>query len=147
MSAESIASEFEVPGRVVTLLSIDSGNVNDTFRVISRTTFSEEQFILQRINRTVFPEPAKVMANMKAITDHAHQRIKAEIDLADRIWQLPRVIPARDGRDFVIDEDGEYWRALSLIASATSHETVLNIEHAREAGEVLGHFHCLIADF
>ena len=31
--------------------------------------------------------------------------------------------------------------------SATSHETVLNVEHAQEAGIVLGHFQNIIADF
>jgi hypothetical protein len=147
MSAESVAGEFEVPGRIVTLLSIDSGNVNDTYRVISRTTFSEEQFILQRINKKVFPDPKMVMSNMKAITSHAHRRIEDEIEKADRIWQLPRVIPARDGRDFVVDENGEYWRGLTLIASATSHEKAVNIEHAQEAGIVLGHFQRIISDF
>lgn len=147
MSAESVAAEFDVPGRIVTLQSIDSGNVNDTYRVITRTTFSEEQFILQRINKKVFPKPDLVMANMKAITDHAHRRIEAEADKADRIWQLPRVIPARNGMEFVHDENGDYWRGLSLIASATSHEKVLNVEHAQEAGVVLGHFQYIIADF
>ncbi len=147
MSAESIAAEFDVPGQIVTLRSIDSGNVNDTYRVITRTTFSEEQFVLQRINQAVFPRPDHVMANMKAITDFAHKRIEAEAAAADRIWQLPRVIPTRDGQDFVLDEKGNYWRGLSMIASATSYEKVLNVEHAREAGIVLGHFQRIIAEF
>ncbi|HSH09248.1 MAG TPA: aminoglycoside phosphotransferase family protein, partial [Oceanipulchritudo sp.] len=67
--------------------------------------------------------------------------------LADRIWQLPRVISARDGRNFIIDENGHYWRALSLITGASSHERVLSADHAHEAGCVLGHFQSLIADF
>ncbi len=83
------------PGRLVALQPIGAGNVNDTYRVILRTTFSEEQFILQRINRAVFKDPVAVMANMKAVTDHAHRRIEAEADQADRIWQLPRVIRPR----------------------------------------------------
>ncbi|MDP4940077.1 MAG: mucin desulfatase, partial [Verrucomicrobiales bacterium] len=114
MIAESIATQFDVPGRLVALQPIGSGNVNDTYRVILRTTFSEEQYILQRINQAVFKDPAAVMANMKAVTDHAHRRIEEEADQADRIWQLPRVIPAKDGSDFVVDPKGGYWRALSM---------------------------------
>ncbi len=146
MSAEEVAARFQVPGRLVALQNINTGNVNDTYRVISRTTFSEEQFILQRINQRVFKEPEKVMANMKRVTDHAHRRIESEADQADRIWQLPRVIPAEDGRDFAIDQDGEYWRALSMIASATSHDRINSVDHAVEAGVVLGHFQRLISD-
>ncbi|MFU8847143.1 MAG: phosphotransferase enzyme family protein [Opitutales bacterium] len=147
MNAETLAMQFEVPGQLVALESIGSGNVNDTFRVVLRTTFSEEQYILQRINQTVFENPALVMANMKAVTNHAHKRILAEAEDADRIWQLPRVIPAKNGDDFVVDSKGEYWRALSMIASTTSYEKISVPEHAAEAGRVLGHFQRIIADF
>ncbi|MEM7146056.1 MAG: aminoglycoside phosphotransferase family protein [Verrucomicrobiota bacterium] len=147
MSAEAIAAEFDVPGSIVALSSIESGNVNDTYRVVTRTTFAEEQFILQRINQKVFPDPQKVMANMKAITRHAHRRIEGEAEKADRVWQLPQVIAAQDGQDFVIDEDCEYWRGLTLITSATSHEKAISIDHAQEAGIVLGHFQRIISDF
>lgn len=146
-SPESIAAQFDVPGRIVTLQRINEGNVNDTFRVVTRTTFSEAQFILQRINKIVFRRPELVMANMKAVTDHAHRRIEAEADGADRIWQLPRVLQARGGGDYVIDADGQYWRGLSMIASATSYDKVKDVGHAWEAGHVLGHFQRIIADY
>jgi len=147
MSAETIATQFQVPGRLVALHALTAGNVNDTYRVVFRTTFSEEQFILQRINQNVFPDPAAVMANMKAVTDYAHDKIESEIEEADRIWQLPRVIPALDGKNYARDEKGNYWRALSLIASATSYEKVSSVDHAQQAGVVLGHFQRLISDF
>lgn len=147
MTPESIAAEFEVPGQVVTVLTIDTGNVNDTFRVIKRTTYSEVQFVLQRISSAVFPRPDLVMANMKAITDYAHKRLEEQVTKANRIWQLPRVIPTLGAKDYFKDEEGGYWRALSMIASATSHDKVLNPEHAQEAGYVLGHFQRIIADF
>jgi len=147
MIAETIATQFDVPGRLVTLRPIGAGNVNDTYPAILRTTFSEEQYILQRINRTVFKDPAAVMSNMKVVTDHAHKRIASEAESADRIWQLPRVIPAKDGGDFVVDREGEYWRALSMIASTISYEKVSLPEHAAESGLVLGHFQRIISDF
>ncbi len=147
MTAAQIAKLFEVPGRLVHLEPLGAGNVNDTYRVILRTTFSEEQYVLQRINQTVFRDPATVMANMKAVTDHAHKRIQAEADDADRIWQLPRVIPSLDGMDYIKDDEGNYWRALSMIASAKSFEKVDTPEHATQAGTVLGHFQRIISDF
>jgi len=147
MNPEAIASHFIAPGQVVTVLNIDSGNVNDTYRVIKRTTYSENQFVLQRISQAVFPRPDLVMSNVKAITDYAHGKLEAQAEKSKRIWQLPRVIKTRDGLDYYLDSEGNYWRALSMIASATSHETVLNPEHAHEAGYVLGHFQSVIADF
>ncbi|MDF1756085.1 MAG: aminoglycoside phosphotransferase family protein [Verrucomicrobiales bacterium] len=145
MSASKVATQFDVPGRLVTLQPLGAGNVNDTYRVIMRTTFSEEQFVLQKINQAVFKDPAAVMSNMKIVTDFAHQRIEDEADASDRIWQLPRVLTTKSGEDYVIDEAGEYWRGLSMIASTKSFEKVESPEVATEAGRVLGHFQRIIS--
>jgi len=123
-----------------------NGNINDTYLAIFRTTFSEFRFILQRLNSQVFKRPDDIMHNLKVLTEHVHRRLEAEADDADRIWQLPRIIPTRDGADFLTDEDGHWWRAVTLIASAESFERVQSPEHAHEAGVVLGQFHRLISD-
>ena len=146
MKAALIASKFDVPGRLVTVMVTGEGNVNDTYLAIFRTTFSEERFIVQHINKRVFPKPEYIMENMRVLTEHVHRRLEEEAPTADRIWQIPRVIPTKDGHDFVIDGDGEYWRAITLIASAHSYGQVQSVEHAYEAGFVLGHFQRIISD-
>ena len=147
MAVESIAPMFQVDGRLVSVSAIGDGNVNDTYLAIMRTTFSEERFILQRINKNVFPRPETIMENMRVLTEHVHQRFEQDADTADRIWQIPRVIPAKDGLDYVLDEDEDYWRAISLIASAHSFVQVQSLEHAHEAGYVLGKFQRMLSDF
>lgn len=146
MDAALIAPQFDVAGRLVTVEPTGDGNVNDTYLAIFRTTFSEERIIVQRINKRVFKRPEFIMKNMRVLTEHVHRRIEEEADTADRIWQLPRVIPAKDGNDFVLDDSGEYWRAITLIASAHSFGQVQSMEHAHEAGFVLGQFQRLISD-
>lgn len=146
MRAALIAKQFAVDGRLVTVEHFGSGNVNDTYVAIFRTTFSETRFILQRVRKAVFPEPANIMRNMRIITDHCHKKLEAEIQFSDRIWQLPKIIETKSGEDFAIDGDGELWRAISHIASASCYEQVQNPEHAYEAGYVLGHFQQLISD-
>jgi hypothetical protein len=146
VDAALIAPRFDVAGRVVTVQPTGDGNVNDTYMAIFRTTFSEERIILQRINKRVFTRPEYIMKNMRVLTEHVHRRLEEEWAEADRIWQLPRVIPAKDGSDFVLDEAGDYWRAITLIASAHSFGTVQSMEHAHEAGFVLGQFQRLISD-
>ncbi len=140
MKAALMAPKFDVAGRLVTVENTGEGNVNDTYLAIFRTTFSEERFILQRINQHVFPKPEYIMENMRVVTEHGHRRLEDEAYHTDRIWQLPRIIPAKDGHDFAIDGAGDYWRAISLIASAHSYNQVQSIEHAHEVGFVLGHF-------
>ncbi len=146
MKSAFMAQRFAVDGRLVTVESTGRGNVNDTYLAVFRTTFSEERFILQCINRNVFPHPCRIMENMRVITEHVHRKIEAEADEADRIWQLPRIIPTKEGEDFALDGEGGFWRAISLIASAHSYEQVQSIEHAHEVGFVLGHFQRMISD-
>ena len=140
------AVHFNVEGQLVTVDSYGAGNVNDTFIAVFRTTFSEERFVVQRINTNVFSEPEWIMENMRVVTDHVHAKLKAEAKEADRIWQLPAVIPTKEGRDFFMDDDGGFWRAITLIASAQSYEKPESAEHVLEAGTVLGQFHRLISD-
>lgn len=146
MRAALIARQFDVQGRLVTVEPYGSGNVNDTYLAIFRTTFSEQRFIVQRIRKAVFPQPEVIMQNMRVLTDHCHAKLEAEAEGADRIWQLPKIIQTKAGDDWVTDADGDLWRAISQIASAQAFEKVRNPEHAHEAGIVLGHFHRMVSD-
>ena len=145
MKPEQIAQQFDVQGRLASLRPTTSGNVNDTYIAVFRTHFSEERIILQRVNQHVFHHPEWIMDNMKILTQHCHEQLLRESDDADRIWQLPRIIPCRDGQDFFTDDNGDHWRALTLIASATSYDIAQSEEHAFEGGCVLGQFHRLIS--
>lgn len=143
---ESVAERFDVAGRLIAVQPIPGGNVNDTYLAVFRTTFSEERIVLQRINTRVFKRPAWILSNMRIVGDHVHKRLEREAAGEDRVWQLPRLVRTRDGRDSVSDGKGGVWRALTLIASAVSHDRAQGPEHAFEAGTVLGQFHRLLSD-
>ena len=146
MRLESIAEQFDVPGQLVRVRPTGNGNVNDTYLAVFRTHFSEERIIVQRLNHNVFPKPQWIMDNLQVLTDHCHAKLLAEGDTADRIWQLPRIVACRDGSTYVQDDEGNYWRGLTLIASANSYDVAQNVEHAYEVGTVLGQFHRLVSD-
>lgn len=146
MSLERLAERFDVPGRLVTIGPTGRGNVNDTYLAVFRTAFSETRIIVQRINKRVFVHPSWIMSNLRVVTEHVHKRIEREAAAADRVWQIPRVIPFKSGRDYLRDAAGDFWRGLSLIASAQSFDRVQGAEHAFESGTVLGQFHRLVAD-
>ncbi len=147
MTLSHIAQMFAVEGRLVTVHPTGSGNVNETYQAIFRTTFDEHRIIIQRINRHVFRRPEVIMENLRRITAHVHAKLNREADTADRIWQLPAIVPCRDGRDWFVGDDGEFWRALTLIDSARAYNTAQTAEHAFEVGCVLGQFHRLLSDF
>lgn len=146
MDPAHAAQQFDVPGRLVAITAYGSGNVNDTYLAVFRTTFSEERVVVQRINASVFNHPEWIMENMRVVTEHVHRKLEREQDEADRVWQIPRVIPAKDGKDYHVDGDGSFWRVITLMASAKAYDRTANAEHAFEVGTVLGQFHRLISD-
>lgn len=148
MELALLINQFNVKGRLVTLVPFGNGNINDTFLAVFRNTFTETQVILQRVNRSVFKQPEAIMRNMHKITLHGHEKLEAdaEIDRDDRVWQMPRIIKTKGGDDFVLDENGDVWRVITRILSAHAFDTAQSPEHALECGAALGHFHYLISD-
>ena len=107
MELALLVNRFNVKGRLVTLVPFGNGNINDTFLAVFRNTFTETQLILQRVNRNVFPHPEQIMANMRAITLHCHEKLERDAVSGrdDRVWQMPRIIKARNSdADFITDE-------------------------------------------
>ena len=148
MELAILMGKFNIKGRLVSLTPFGNGNINDTFLAIYRNTFTETQVILQKVNRRVFPHPEAIMANMHEITRHCHEKLEADAKAGrdDRVWQMPRIIKAKDSSDFVTDENGDVWRVITRIMSARAFDIAQGPEHAMECGAVLGHFHYLISD-
>jgi Ser/Thr protein kinase RdoA (MazF antagonist) len=139
------ADRFKPGGEVVDIRKYGNGNVHHTF-LVTLDSAREPHFILQHLNTHVFRQPELVMQNMRVLTEHVHDRLRRAPLGGRRRWEVPRVIVAQDGRNFWIDPDGSFWRAMSFIEAAHTHETVRDAEHAGEVGYALGMFHHLISD-
>jgi Ser/Thr protein kinase RdoA (MazF antagonist) len=140
----AIARRFTATGRATAVEPFGSGNINDTFLVMPDSG-NERKFILQRLNTHVFRAPELVMQNMRRVTEHIEARLRISMD-ADRRWETPRVLKARDGQDYFIDSHGSFWRAISFIESAETFDTIQSAAHAEEVGFGLGMFHNLVSD-
>ena len=137
----AIAQQFALSGQVVELREFGNGNINDTY-LVTTDALEENYFVLQRINTNVFRQPKLIMQNMRAFTEHMHRRANEE----RQRWKMPRVIATRDGQDYYLDADRNFWRALSFIHGAQSFSIVKDVQHARQVGHALGMFQYLIHD-
>ena len=97
MELALLVNQFNVKGRLVTIVPFGNGNINDTFLAVFRNTFTETQVILQRVNRSVFTQPESIMRNMHNITLHCHEKLEADAktDRDDRVWQMPRIVKTK----------------------------------------------------
>lgn len=127
----------EVAGRfsdvaVIGIEALGQGLINDTFLV----TTAASRFVLQRLNRRVFPDPLAVMRNLRVLTEHVRY---ADI----QGLRLPDIVFTRAGEDGYRDEEGDFWRALSYLDATRSLSVLADTQEAEQVGRALGRFHVL----
>src|SRR5678815_4604117 len=107
-----IAEQFAPYTQVISVHEFGNGNINDTYLVTVDTHLPEDkQFVLQRINTHVFKQPKLIMQNMRAFTEHMRRRASKE----QYHWIMPRVLSTEDGRDYHLDSEGNFWRAITYV--------------------------------
>ncbi|KST63853.1 aminoglycoside phosphotransferase [Mastigocoleus testarum BC008] len=140
-----IANQFKPQGKVIDVREFGHGNINGTY-LVTLDSLEDKHFILQRVNTNVFRQPQLVMQNMSIFSNHVRQRLQSDSNNINRRWEVPQVFLTKDNRDYLIDTDGSFWRAISFIEAGTTFDTIKNNQHAYEVGYALGMFHNLIND-
>lgn len=132
-----IAQRFAQAQAIADIRPLGNGLINDTFLV----TTASSAFVLQRINRQVFPVPEQIMENLLQLNRHIRQKAPDTVKL-----KMPDILSAGENY-FYQDETGDCWRALAFIADTESLEVIGKLSDAEQAGFALGHFHRLFSDF
>lgn len=133
MSTLALAARFALPGRVLAVEPWGEGLINATFRVATDRAHG----VLQRINRRVFPQPERVMANLRRLQDYWHGLSAPDL-------RLPRLVPTVSGEDFLKDDRGECWRMLEYLDGITLAR-VETAQTAEALGCSLGRLHRWLA--
>jgi hypothetical protein len=140
------ASRFAFEGMPEDLQVFGNGHINETYRLrFSIGRMGTMYVILQKINRGVFHDPERLMGNIVGVTSWLHRKITEEGGDPER--ETLSLIPAKDGRSFLVDDDGEYWRAYRFITDATSYDQAQSAEDFRQSAVAFGTFQRRLADY
>ena len=141
----NLIDRFDISGEFASAAPFGNGHINDTILLTFKEDGSEKKYVLQKINKYVFKHPDELMANMRGVTDFLKKKIAAEGGDPDR--ETLTIIPAKDGLDYVIDEDGEYWRVTAFIKDTVSYEVSETPEDLYLTGTAFGHFQDQLSDY
>ena len=126
-AAELALRHWPVPSDA-TLVAARGGHINASFFV--SPPGEPARWLLQRINRAVFPDPQQVMRNILLVlgAPPAHG------------IGLPSLLRTREGHHWVVDGDGELWRCWHLVQDAHAFTEPRDGGDAREAARAFGAF-------
>lgn len=139
----NIANHFEIKGEIVSINTLGEGFINDTF--IIKTPSDSLDYILQRKNKTIFPDVPSMMDNIYKVTSHIRKGVaKAG---GDTTREVMTITPAKDGKLYHIDADGEFWAVCEFIGNTIAYSNADTPELARKGGIGIGKFQSQLADF
>ena len=136
MYIEKAAYAFQTDSTPVDCKAFGHGHINNTFCI---TTETGSKYVLQRINKYVFKNPIRVMANTSAVTNYLRQRVE------DPRMTL-HFIPAKDGRYYHKGCDGEFWRMYDFVGGFTL-DMPESDEDFYQSALAFGRFQELLSDY
>ena len=133
-------------GQVVEVKAFGGGLINATYLVKSKMPNGEEKkYILQRINHNIFKEVGKLMDNYCNVCNYLKDIISK--NNGDIHRETITVVKAKDGKSFVKDEDGNYWRAILFIPDTITCETISCSEDFYKTGKAFGRFQNMLSEY
>jgi thiamine kinase-like enzyme len=138
----AVARHFQISGEFIGATSYGSGHINDSYCAVFHEAGVPVRYLLQRINHGIFKNPAALMENIQRVTKHLAAQMADEPDRERRVLTL---IPARDGRAWHVDGEGNHWRAYRFIENARTYDAVESTGQAFQAAKAFGHFQKLLA--
>jgi len=121
-----------------------SGHIHDTFRVETSES-AKDNYILQRLNNKIFKNIPELQNNIERVTVHLRDKLKT-IPGSNIKRECLSLISARDGKSWITDKDGNYWRMYIFISNHRSYNIVDSPDKAFEGGKAIGRFQAMLAD-
>lgn len=142
MKEIEIIRNFAIEGEVVSITPYGSGHINET-KLIEMST--GEKYILQKINHKVFKNPAALMENYVGVTSYLRGIIEAAG--GDPMRETLNVINTKDGKNFFLSDEGEYWRLLVFVDDSLSYDKVEDPNQFYMSAVAFGNFQYLLRDY
>ena len=140
-TAERIAAEFNLPGKITGCTSFGSGHINNTFLLeMTENGGLTKKYILQAVNTNVFKNICAVMENIDRVTEH----MKSRAESGEKIISF---LKSTDGLTYYIDEADTFWRIYEFIDNSVSLDLPESNEDFYQCALAFGRFQRVLNDF
>ena len=141
---KNIFEQFKAEGTYLIGEPYGSGHIHDTFR-IKTAEADRDDYILQRLNNKIFKNIPELQNNIERVTVHLKEKL-SRIPGANIKRECLALIPSFDGKSWLLDNNGNYWRLYIFISNHRSYNIVDSTDKAYEGGKAIGRFQAMLAD-
>ena len=128
----SVFSAFNLNRSNFKLTELESGHINNSYRLETRST-PEEKLFLQKINSEIFSDVDLLMDNVSLVSSHLST-------IHGDSGNFLELIPTIEEQTYFETNEGEYWRLFKFLEGYVNLDTILNPENANKAGQCLARF-------
>jgi len=100
---KNIVSYFVPLSENIEIKPLGAGHINDSFKV----TNGNNEYVLQRINHSIFKDVPALQSNILRVTMHIRQKLieRGETDIDRKVLTL---VPTLEGKLYFEDADGNF---------------------------------------
>jgi Ser/Thr protein kinase RdoA (MazF antagonist) len=135
---------FRTEGSFLKGEAYGSGHIHDTFRVETAEN-DKDDYVLQRLNNKIFRNIPQLQNNIERVTVHLRNKL-SEIPGSDLKRECLQLIPSKDGKSWILDNSGNYWRMYIFISNHRTYNVVDSPDKAFQGGKAIGRFQSMLAD-
>ncbi|MCL2318545.1 MAG: aminoglycoside phosphotransferase family protein [Treponema sp.] len=139
-----VIHQFAIYGEFEGVKAFGSGHINSTFQSVWNQAGTKLRYTHQKINHQVFLRPDEVMENIERVTSHL-RACASRAGLTDTSRRTLTVVPSRDGKLWVRDREGGWWRTYLFIEGSHTLELTSSPDDARFLGESIARFQSQLA--
>jgi Ser/Thr protein kinase RdoA (MazF antagonist) len=121
-----------------------SGHIHDTFRIETEESGNDD-YILQRLNNKIFKNIPELQQNIERVTVHLRNKLNM-IPGSDIKRECLCLVPSKESKSWIVDNDGNYWRMYIFISRHRSYNIVDSPDKAFEGGKAIGRFQAMLSD-
>ena len=140
-----VISGFDFGGELEEVGIFGNGHINETYCAVFSTDTGKKKFILQKMNHQIFKDPVGLMENISGVTSWLKKKIQENGGDVER--ETLNIVNDREGSPYLVDKEGEYWRAYLFIEGATCFDQVENDEDFYQSALAFGNFQRLLSDY
>lgn len=143
---EEVIARFAIEGRLIEQKPYGNGHINDTFLLVYETDDGRQrQYILQRMNHSIFKNPQQLMENVVRVTEYLRSVILTQGGDPDR--ETLNVVKTTDGASYYQDGNLNYWRIFLYVERTVCLDKVESPKDFYDSGVAFGNFQRMLADF